>query len=192
MRNFLPSCSPAFLLTCILALLPSCFLLSQDDFINDTIRHPKKEEKKNSFWSWDKVSFGGSLGALFGDPTFIDLSPTMGYHLHKNLQVGVGPVYNYYKSRQWNREINIYGGRIFARPYLFQGAFLHAEYELLNGNVNWNKPTERYNISGLLLGGGYQQSAEGGFFILALWEVLKDQWYPYPNPILRMGFMVGI
>lgn len=182
----------ALLLTCSFAFLFSGILLAQDEYVTDTIKHPKKADKKKSFWSWDKVQFGGTLGALFGDPTFIDISPTLGYAFHKNLIVGAGPLYNYYHSRYWKREINIYGARTFVRPYLFQGVFLHAEYEWLNGNVNWYKPEERYNISGLLLGGGWQQSPEGGFFILGLWEVLQDPWYPYPNPILRMGFTMGI
>ena len=52
---------------------------AQDDFINDSIKHPKKQDKKNSFWTWDKVVLGGSLGAYIGDPTFVDLSPAIGY-----------------------------------------------------------------------------------------------------------------
>ncbi len=165
---------------------------AQDDFINDSIKHPTKEKKKSNFWSWDKVDFGGSIGVLIGDPTFVDISPTMGYRLHKHLLIGAGPIYNYYRYKRYNFEMSLYGARTYIRPYIIDQVFLHGEYEWINGNLNYNQPGQRINVFGVLAGVGYQQSEEGGFFILALWELLKDPYYPYPNPILRMGFTIGM
>ncbi|MCC7302414.1 MAG: hypothetical protein IT233_07225 [Bacteroidia bacterium] len=182
---------PVRLLLLPYALLIAIPVFSQDDFMTDSVKHPPKQ-KKEPFWSWDKVEFGGSLGASFGNVTFIDVSPTIGYRLVKNIVAGAGPLYNYFHDKRNNIEINIYGGRTYVRPYIYKGAFLHGELEWINGNFLLNKPKQRFNVFGLLAGGGFQPSPDGGFFVLALWELLHDPLYPYPNPIFRMGFTIGI
>ena len=122
-----------------LILFPLIFdpAFGQDDFINDSIKHPPVQKKKDPFWDKDKVVFGGTLGILFGDPTYVDVSPTIGYKVFPRLIVGCGPLYNYFYSRRYDEEYNIYGGRVFLRPNITENIFLYGEYELLSVNYRY-------------------------------------------------------
>jgi len=49
-------------------------------------------------------------------------------------------------------------------------------------------------VPGLLLGGGYSQSIGGrsGLYIMLLYDVLESTHTPYSNPVIRLGFHVGL
>jgi hypothetical protein len=115
---------------------------------------------------------------------------------------------------------NVYGGRIFARYYLssiFDNAlgniFGHLEYEYLTYTMpyassgqppdgividpwgNWYRPGKQIiEISSLFIGGGYTQSLGGRAFLdlLILFNLNDSYLSPYSNPIIRLGFGVGL
>src|SRR6185312_1856385 len=67
---------------------------------------------------WKHVSIGGGFGLQFGEFTIVSLSPLFNYHFDKNLVVGIGPIYEYFKYSDpyssYTYSTSIYGGRIKA------------------------------------------------------------------------------
>ena len=143
----------------------------------------------------DKGSFftGGSLGMQFGTSTFIDISPQLGYFATKKFAIGVGATYQY---MSYNVSTNIYGGRLFARYYLFPRIFAHAEYEMLNlekfDYAYVGSP--RVNVESFLVGGGYREQMGDrlSFNIMLLYNLTESPYSPSSNPVIRMGVDIGI
>src|SRR4051812_6760450 len=57
----------------------------------DTSSHHKP---KDHAWI-KKITYGGNFQGWIGNPTFIYLSPTIGYTFFRNFNAGVGGVYSY-------------------------------------------------------------------------------------------------
>jgi hypothetical protein len=144
----------------------------------------------------ERLFWGGNLGMNFGNITFIDISPLLGYRLTDRLVIGPGITYMYYRENfpPWPIfETSIYGGRIFGRYFFTSSLFSHGEYEVLNiGVVNriTNMP-ERSNITNLIAGGGFRRPMGGrGFFnVMVLFNLSNNNFYQ--NPIIRGGFGFG-
>ncbi|NJO03505.1 MAG: hypothetical protein HC880_19120, partial [Bacteroidia bacterium] len=88
-----------------------------------------KSESTNSFWK--KISFGGNIGGGFGDPTFLDISPTIGYKLSDKFELGLGPNYAYYrfKNDSFSADDHLYGGRVYGQFNLTKSIFARGEIE---------------------------------------------------------------
>ena len=155
------------------------------------------EGSKPSFM--DRIYFGGGFGAQFGNITYIDISPAIGYMITRQLSGGVGISYRYYHNKYLDYKTNIYGGRVFIRQnfsVMKLPLFLYAEYENLNyeyvvGQTQDGFITKREWIPGILLGGGlFQQIGnKAGFTVMILYNVIYDESRtPYNNPVIRAGF----
>src|SRR5437868_11908620 len=106
-------------------------------FLLPFIAHAQEQPKK-SFG--DRIYFGGNVGLNFGTNfTEVELSPLMGYKITDRFSVGVGGTYIYFKEKipQYNfsYETSIYGANIFARYFITESIFLHAETGALNLEV---------------------------------------------------------
>jgi hypothetical protein len=161
----------------------------------------------NEGFSQDRVSeripfgqrliVGGNLGMQFGRYTFVDISPLVGYRLTNQFIVGLGATYIYYSVDDafFKYNTHIFGGRTFAKYYLFENLFAHVEYELLNMEVvdDLTYQLVRTNIPSLFIGGGYRQMIGGrsAFELLLLYNVMEERNSPYQNPIVRAGFIFG-
>lgn len=151
----------------------------------------------------DRFFFGGNLGLQFGNLTFVDLSPLVGYKITEKLHAGLGATYIYYKYKDayLKYETNIYGGRVFGRYYPLENLFAHAEYEVLNMEVpktvtflgTTSTTYIRDNINSLLVGGGYALPIGGSssVIMMLLFNVIEEEYSPYQNPIIRIGFNAG-
>ncbi len=153
------------------------------------------EWKITDKFDWHRVTVGGGLGATFGTITYIEIAPTFGYYLTKNIVAGVGANYTYYSDNDYNYSTSIYGGRIFGE-YVFPDLPLlaHVEGEVINLAGFANK---RINIYNVYVGGGIKQSLgpNSYIFILGLWnlnETKESSYYLQPNPIIRGGIAIGI
>lgn len=138
---------------------------------------------------------GGNFGLSFGTVTAIDISPIIGYKITDKFSAGVGAIYMYYSDTRYKYSTNVYGGRVFSRYLIIENLFAHLEYELINRDaLDFNDRPIRVNVPGLLVGGGYTQRIAGNsyFNIMALWNLNENQYSLYPNPIIRMGFSVGL
>jgi hypothetical protein len=168
---------------------------------NDEYSKDYKNEKPVSFK--DRIFTGGNLGLQFGNATFIDVSPIIGYRLTNNFAVGLGASYQYIYYNEYGTKIssNTYGGSVFARYYFTENVFAHIEYESLFmepiyvdnyfGNIY---KTPRTNVESYLVGGGYRQALGGrtSLNLLLLWNLNETSLSPYNNPILRFGVGIGI
>jgi hypothetical protein len=195
----------SFLLISIAFLMIHSNGLSQNPAATDSLtkkdenqaeNSKKKESFKERYPFMDRVYFGGNVGAFFGSNlTIVELSPLVGYRVTNEFSAGVGITYIYMKD--YYGPENIYGGRIFGRYQVFESAFAYAEYEVLDIPYQPLYPTNkeyRKTITSPMVGAGYNQSMgeRAQFVIMGLWNLNQTLYSPYPNPIIRMGVLLGI
>ncbi len=182
----------------ITLLISLCFiqknLIAQAQEFNPPKQNPKS--KNNFKFDTDRLVFGGNFGASFGDITLVELAPTAGYLITDNYLVGVTAKYIYFEDRTFapvfTYKTNIYGGGFFNQYVIMDMFVLHAEYELLNLDSQIRQ--KRINLSSVFVGGGYRSSLGGASFfnILLLYNLNDGIESPYPNPLLRVGFGIGL
>ncbi len=150
----------------------------------------------------DRVFFGGNLGLAFGDVTFVEVAPLVGYRVTDKLSTGVQIQYRYRNDKRFSQDLEAsdYGFNLFARYNLASPFFLQAEYEYLNFEfitLTPDRNTFREGFSSVLVGGGIAQPlGRNAFFIItALYNLSYDdseQVSPYDSPlILRVGINLG-
>lgn len=178
---------------CSSILLILIFTISHQLFAQDSLR-PKASHK---FSLKDKLVYGGNMGLRLGNLTYFEISPQVGYKLSERFIPGVGATYRYIR---WNypgysiAESTIYGGSIWGRYFITENIFAYGEYEVLSGE--WDpffRPGSRYEITSILVGGGYRQRI--GFastYILVLLNLNDSVDSPYVNPIIRVGLGFGM
>ena len=163
-----------------------------------------QEEKGSGFK--DKIFVGGGFGAGFGDYTFINVSPIIGYRITPRLSSGIRLMYQYttydyfFSGDKIKFEGNDYGAGLFAR-FLVKGPFfLQAEYEYLNyDNVSYYDGSSfRSSFDSFMAGGGISQPIGGKafFFLTALYNFSYSTTSFYRNPydspwVFRVGITAG-
>ncbi len=151
----------------------------------------EKAKAKQSFA--DKLFFGGGLGLQFGDVTAIDVSPIVGYRITPKLHAGVGLSYSYYNYSNLGVSASNYSASVFTRFFLLDNIFAHGEVEALNAKVFTSfNPEKSYRkwIDSYLVGAGYFQriGEKSGMYIMVLWNLNENEFTPYKNPVVRIGF----
>ena len=144
--------------------------------------------------------FGGGLGLQFGSITLIEISPLVGYKITPKFSIGVSPTYKYYHYNDYygqglDLKTNVFGGSIFSRYFIFENVFAHVEYESLAYKTEVpSYPVTRQQYNSFFVGGGYNQRIGGNsaMYILVLWNLNDTQYSPYSNPVIRVGFSVGL
>lgn len=170
-------------------------LLSANSGFTQLTEDNKKPKK--SFG--ERLFFSGGLGLTFGDVTYIDISPQVGYKITDEFGAGVGVTYIYYSVNQQNYKwsTSIYGGSIFARYNILEQVVLYSEYQILNVDALISRNPDglggRTNVPIWLVGGGYSSPPGSGlgFQLLVLWDLIGDVNSPYSNPVIRGGISVG-
>lgn len=146
---------------------------------------------------------GGMIGGSFSNyGGNFEISPLVGYKVTQDFHVGSRLTYIYsnydyggYIGRQTYHD---YGGSLFARYRFLKMLFGHVEYEVLNIQYPVNDgvsfTVQNRVINSLFIGGGlYQQMGGRGFATIAiLYNVLETEYSPYSNPVIRIGFGVGL
>jgi len=88
----------------------------------------------------------------------------------------------------------MFGGRGYARYYVFRNLFVQGEYELLNFDaLNTFGDTDRVTVHSYFIGGGYRQwiGQKAFMSVVVLWNLNENPYYPYSNPIFRIGAGFG-
>jgi hypothetical protein len=148
---------------------------------------------------------GGMLGGSFSSyGGSFEIAPIVGYKVTPEFAVGTRLTYIYssYKSQYSSTRYNLndYGASLFARYQFYKYFFGQAEYEALSLEmppfaVLPNEST-RILLNSLFVGGGIIQPLGGrGFATVAiLFNLLENEYsnYVYSNPIIRVGFGVGL
>ena len=158
------------------------------------MRKAKKSAPKPPYNLREHIFAGGNFGLQFGSITLIDVSPLVGYKITPKLSAAIGITYTFYKDGRYVPAYtqNIYGARLIGRYFIFNNLFVHGEYEGLNSNWEYyKKPFTIYNILG---GAGYRQEVTEHLFFdaLMLWNFTPSVYTPYNNPIIRIGFNIGL
>jgi hypothetical protein len=164
------------------------------------------QEQKQKQEFLQRISLGGYLGVQFGTITNVEITPIVTYEVATPFYVGVGFTYMYYRDKRYYPEYSSsgIGGRLFARYHIWQDLFVQAEYDPLNlsyydyyydnaGNLI-RGPKSNTWVHDLLVGAGYRQWIGGRAFatLVIFWNVNESLYSPYRNPIIRIGFGVGL
>lgn len=178
---------------------------SVSDIQREQNRHNQATQNERSGFQRENLRFGGNFGLQFGNITFIDISPTVGYQFTNRFLAGLGITYNFYRERWYlNSErqyftMNVIGGTTFAQFTAIQipsmHFFLRAEYSLLNQGVDWLGQQRRDWVHYPMVGGGILLpfGRAGGISVQLMWDLLENDNSIFGrNPIIRMGVMFGL
>lgn len=165
----------------------------------DSLTNARKKQEQERRAKWldkDRFYWGGNVGAWIGNPTFVDVSPLVGYMVTPKLGIGLGAIYNYYSYRYgpYQYAVNFYGGRLNARYFIFENVFLQAGYDRINRDNPYSYvPNERVWVDNILVGGGFRFAIGDKMYGIAsgLWNLNQGPLSPYPNPIIQIGFIGG-
>lgn len=144
----------------------------------------------------DKLFFGGNLGLTFGQFSYVNISPIVGYKIKPNFSAGVGIIYEYFSDQRYQPyySTTIFGGKLFAQSVLFDYLILYAENNTLSleckhFDVVNNYPNDgRFMIQVPWVGAGfYQKAGRGGMYFMILFNLNTSANSPYPAYDYRIG-----
>ncbi|HOW26503.1 MAG TPA: hypothetical protein PK711_12635 [Bacteroidales bacterium] len=176
-------------------IILSCCLILSAPSLTVAQPHPNDSIPRPRTTFADRLFIGGTFGVQFGDVTLVDVSPLVGFHITPRLSAAVGVIYQYYDDNYYHYSTHIYGGRTWARCYVYKNAlFAHAEYELVNYQPYSFLGNERISVGSFLLGGGYTQWIGPRAFmsLTVLWNFTESPYSLYDNPIFQIGFGTGL
>ncbi|UBM61619.1 hypothetical protein LA303_09355 [Candidatus Sulfidibacterium hydrothermale] len=143
--------------------------------------------------------FGGGLGGGYSTySSYIQITPIIGYRVTSQFQVGTRLTYmhQWYKDYMNNKyNYDIYGGSLFVRYIFWKSLYAQAEYEVLSVPDYYSADQDASRtINSFFAGLGFMQSMGGRAFmyVSVLYNFLEDQYTPYSNPLVRVGFGVGL
>ena len=89
----------------------------------------KRQKQKDNKPFIDRLFWGGNVGAWLGNPSYVDVSPLIGYKVTEKLSIGVGGIYNYYSYRYNNYKFTstFYGARIMARYFVLENVYVSVD-----------------------------------------------------------------
>lgn len=149
----------------------------------------------------NKFFFGGNIGLQFGNITFVEVSPTFGYHITPKFSAGAGIVFQYvrYNANVYGEELStsVAGSKFFGRYLVWENLFLTAETQLLSvasyrADIYGQLTKFRTLVPVMFVGGGYQQPiGEKSFVTISLlYDVIDEPYSPYSNPYIGIGINI--
>lgn len=146
----------------------------------------------------DRLVFSGDIALQFGTFTFVGANPSVGYKWNDWFVTGVGA--HYYFISNGASSDRLYGGQVFARARIFDGAFLMTEFQQTNTWGLKNDPRFEEPEFGYLwvpqwyVGAGYFQNVGGAVSIggSILFDLIDDPNSPWQNPQIRGGVIIGL
>ncbi|WP_317898736.1 hypothetical protein [Aurantibacillus circumpalustris] len=145
----------------ILIVVCSGFSQAQVDSVYYGSQEPiKKAKEKNDAWK-EKLLWGGNLQAWIGNPTFILLTPTIGFTPFEKFDIGIGGIYNYtsYRSSYGSYSQSIFGGHSYVRYTIGESYFVQVQYDkLLQPDLFSLEPNKKIWIDYIFVGGGFCQA----------------------------------
>lgn len=174
------------------------------------------EEASKKGFDKSRLFVGGNFGLSFGDNTFINISPQVGYMFSRYFAGGVGinGQYSETKFRNFNGDTyaksnyGVAGMSVFGRVYPIRQIFASVQPELnyIWGKTKYYNPAQEFTLNSkilpsLLLGGGgvIPMGRAGGLLIMVQYDVLNkdpkdtDPGTPYGDRVFySIGFTVGM
>ncbi|MES2648570.1 MAG: hypothetical protein V4717_16970 [Bacteroidota bacterium] len=198
----------SFLLICILA---NAQYTPVTPLTNKRLQQQEEQDSSEQKKGFDRerLIFGGNIGASFGDYTFVNLTPQVGYMFNRFVTAGVGVNYLYQSVKYYDNAGNDFarnnlsyaGMNVFTRLFPVRFLFVSAQPEL---NYSWGKLkykgmygdrmdeklTGKF-VPAFLVGAGavLSPSGKGGMFISLQYDVIQNERSPYgTRPYLNIGF----
>jgi hypothetical protein len=159
----------------------------------------------------EKLFVGGNFGLAFGNYTFINISPQLGYRFTKLFAAGMGVNGQYvsFKERYYDtgdpyRKVSqtVIGLNVFGRVYPIRNIMLQAQPEanyIFGKQIFYGPPKQEFKLDAsivpsLLMGGGLVlPSGRSEMLITVFYDVLQAQGSPYGRrPIFNFGYNIGL
>lgn len=145
----------------------------------------------------ERLVLGGTF-QINRDPTALDLSPLIGYHINKKLTLGIGVTYRAILDfNEFKTENQVYGYRGYLQREAFKGFIMHGEFERMTTTVDVANTTDEVNrkwVSGGLIGLGKEYGLIKGIKgqVMVLYNFLHEHGVsPYQKPwVIRFGFVL--
>lgn len=175
--------------------LSVCYAQAQNDSIR---KQPSNQTAPKEFASFkDRLYYGGNVGAGFGAISYVLIQPLVGCKITKDFSIGAGFTYNYYSQNYSGVKYTttIYGGNAFARYIIMENFFAQVGWDRLNvPDYTTGILDSRAWVDNLLVGGGYRQrfSDKGSVVAAVFYNVNQGPLSPYRNPIIQIGFNLGL
>lgn len=163
---------------------------------NPSQKRMKQRSQRNSDLR-ERLMYGGNFAVWFGNYTYINLSPTIGYRLTDKMQVGIGGIYNYSSYRYKNAHYfqNIYGSHVFARYLVYDYLFVQGQYDRLNqpNYLLYNYKDQRVWVDYVMVGGGLRQplGKHAAAMTTIMFNLTPSPLSVYSNPYVQIGIMAG-
>lgn len=136
--------------------------------------------------------FGGGIGLSFGNNSYFgfNVSPSVGYMVSNNVELGATAGYQYAKNDY--SKLNLFNAGPYINFFPIENIFLRANYMYYTGKQEYNDRTPYYNTmyesnldeSALWLGAGYQSGGPVRFQAGVMYNVL----YKENESIFSSGF----
>jgi len=180
-------------------IISAFFLRAQVDSVyygqgSDSAR---KEERVKAVPKWrNNLQWGGNFQAWIGNPTFILLSPTVGYRIKKDLSAGIGLIYNYtsYNTIYGKYSQSILGGHSYARHIIAQNYFVQLQYDKLRQpDLLSYDPSAKVWVDYVLAGGGFRHAigSKAVFMTSILYNLTPHVLSIYPSRLIVQFGIVG-
>ncbi len=142
-----------------------------------------------------KIFVGGDFGGGYSTyNSYIQITPIIGYDLTRRIQIGSRLTYmhQWYQDGLGNKyNSNIYGGSLFLRYIFWKSLYVQTEYEILSVPDYYSVDANAtQTVKSLFAGLGFIQSIGDSAFITesVLYNFLDNEYSPYNNPLIRVGF----
>ena len=158
---------------------------------------PKKEKRFVLDEKWrENLVWGGNFQCWFGNPTYIYLSPGLGYTFFEHLQLGLGVIYNHtsYQTRGVLYKQNIYGGHSYVRYLFAENLFLQLQFDKLKQpDLFSNDPNDKRWVNYLVGGFGLRQPMGENMALSTsiLYNFRRDPLSIYPGGFIIQFGIVG-
>lgn len=156
-----------------------------------------KEKKPFIDGKWrDNLVWGGNFQAWFGNPTYVYLSPSLGYTFFEHLQLGLGVIYNHtsYQTRSAVYKQNIVGGHSYARYVFAENFFLQLQVDKLRQpDIYSNNPDAKRWVNYLIGGFGLRQPMGDNIALTTsiLYNFRRDPLSIYPGGFIIQFGVIG-
>ncbi len=197
---------PTTLFAAALLFFLSFAAVAQDQSEPDSLyrRRGAPAETPGAKPNWmERITLGGNFGLSFGNYTYVNLSPLVGYRFTDRFTAGGGVTYIYSRVRYTGLQTyssSIYGGRVMAQYAVIPRLAPTIEYEALNvpyldytdvGVVEARRWIGNPMVGATVL---FPIGKKSNFGLTALYNLnyTTNQMYsPYGSPwVIRAGFML--
>jgi hypothetical protein len=190
--------SRPLLLVCFLSILHFSAVAQVDEVYTGSPEPlPKKEKNFFQDGAWrENLIWGGNFQAWFGNPTYIYLSPGIGYTFFDHLQLGLGAIYNHtsFQTRGGQFKQNIFGGHSYLRYVFAESFFLQVQYDRLKQpDIYGSDPSVRRWVNYFIGGFGVRQPMGEKLALSSsiLYNFRRDPLSIYPGGFIVQFGIIG-